>query len=402
MKVLLVVSILLGMSSNAEGQENYRQLSNEAVISLITFSPGDAFYTAFGHTAIRVNDPSLAWDAAYNYGTFDFDDPAFYLNFVRGKLNYILNVEPFDLTYRTYVYFDRGITEQILELSPDQKQRVFEYLEYNARPENRAYTYSFFYDNCSTRPRNVLRFVLKDSYSTSYSGDQRSFRDVVHERGAAQPWTRLGAQLLLGAPTDTEMDLESSAFLPDNLFYEFAEAKVDGVPLVVSTDTLYSQLSPRESNAFDWPLVFFSLLFVASLILSIASRRNPAKWHKATSWFDSILFFFTGIIGLILILIWIATSHGSTDWNINILWALPTNLVLAYFIAKGSTNKLVAVLILISIAGIILSSSLSLLGPQQFLIPLMPLVLSLMLRLASRYSAINWNHLLADNSPTTR
>ena len=52
-------------------------------VSLLTCSPGSELYSIFGHTAIRVKSSSN-FDIIYNYGTFDFDDPDFYKNFVKG------------------------------------------------------------------------------------------------------------------------------------------------------------------------------------------------------------------------------------------------------------------------------------------------------------------------------
>ena len=54
-------------------------------ISLLTCSPGEALYSTFGHTAVRVTDRSTGMDMVYNYGTFEFS-PDFCTNFIQGKL----------------------------------------------------------------------------------------------------------------------------------------------------------------------------------------------------------------------------------------------------------------------------------------------------------------------------
>ncbi len=362
----------------------FRTLSEEAQISLITFSSGDAFYTAFGHTAIRVNDPSIQWDLAYNYGTFNLDDPAFYLNFVRGKLQYMLNRESFDLTRRTYIYFDRSITEQVLHLDRDQKQKIFNYLEHNARPENKFYKYSFFYDNCTTRARDVIRHVLGEDYSTNFEGDQRSFRELVQERGAEQPWTRLGAQLLLGSPADSQMDLESSAFLPDNLFFEFAEAKNGNEALVSRTDTLFKESFPRTPSSIPWPFLTTSLLLLVGIIVSMSAWKDSFKMQGFASWFDAIVFFIAGIVGVVLIFMWIGTDHGTTNWNINLAWALPTNLAVAYFISRGLSGKRLTLWLILSLIGIVIAMLLQTFGAQAVPLGIFPFVALLTLRAISR------------------
>ena len=79
-------------------QQVYCQiLSHESEISIITLGPYQAeLYSAFGHSAIRVSDPVNNWDAIYNYGIFDTDQPNFYLNFVSGNPYYKLGVYSYD------------------------------------------------------------------------------------------------------------------------------------------------------------------------------------------------------------------------------------------------------------------------------------------------------------------
>jgi hypothetical protein len=48
--------------------------------------------------------------------------------------------------------------------------------------------------------------------------------------------------------------------------------------------------------------------------------------------FDGILLFLTGAIGIILIFMWTATDHAMCKENYNLLWALPTNCFLAFFV----------------------------------------------------------------------
>jgi hypothetical protein len=73
------------------GQEAPKiKLSPEATISVITCGPGSELYSTFGHNAFRLKDPVYKYDMVYNYGTFDFNTPLFYIKFARGKLPYQL------------------------------------------------------------------------------------------------------------------------------------------------------------------------------------------------------------------------------------------------------------------------------------------------------------------------
>src|SRR3979411_1847859 len=86
----LLTWLLLGMAAcPGHGQPSVEtdevpRLSPGATISLVTYSPGEELYTIFGHSAIRILDEDSGFDRLYNYGTFDFNAPDFYLRFFRG------------------------------------------------------------------------------------------------------------------------------------------------------------------------------------------------------------------------------------------------------------------------------------------------------------------------------
>ena len=126
-------------------------LSSRAEISVITCDPGAELYSSFGHSAFRVVDPTLHIDQAYNYGTFNFKTDNFYIKFARGKLMYDLSSYPFHYFIRDYIKENRTVVEQVLNLDQTEKQEMFDFLENNAKPENKSYLYDFFFDNCATK-----------------------------------------------------------------------------------------------------------------------------------------------------------------------------------------------------------------------------------------------------------
>ncbi len=46
--------------------------------------------------------------------------------------------------------------------------------------------------------------------------------------------------------------------------------------------------------------------------------------------------FVLGIMGFILLLMWLATLHWVTGWNADLLWALPTHLIAAIWWKRAS------------------------------------------------------------------
>ena len=120
--LLLLVSFFLQAQRNG--------LSDQAEISVLTIGPGKLLNDSFGHSGFRVKDRTLGIDSIYNYGTFDFEDPNFYLKFAQGKLNYRLSVNEYDDFFRYYMAQNRSVDEQILNLTHEQKQAVFAFLNF--------------------------------------------------------------------------------------------------------------------------------------------------------------------------------------------------------------------------------------------------------------------------------
>ena len=148
---------------------SYAQDSSHLRISLLTCSPGEELYSTFGHSAFRVTDSSKAiedeWrDVVYNYGTFNFDDDCFYLKFLRGKLLYYVSTERFPDFKNLYQSTNRGMNEQVLNLNETEKITLQHFLNENIKEENKYYKYDFFFDNCTTR----LRDILKKKHDSSF------------------------------------------------------------------------------------------------------------------------------------------------------------------------------------------------------------------------------------------
>src|ERR1044072_1645516 len=120
-------------------------------ISVITCGPGDELYSLFGHTALRIIDSVHHSDIVYNWGGFTFDQPNFYLKFMRGKLLYYSTADYYPEFMQEYIEENRGVYEQVLNLDSTSKQQIIEAIKYNMEGDNRFYKYDFLLDNCTTR-----------------------------------------------------------------------------------------------------------------------------------------------------------------------------------------------------------------------------------------------------------
>ena len=369
------------------GQETaYIRLSDRSQISVITMGPDlRELYAAFGHNAIRVYDPVNEIDLAYNYGTFDFDQPNFYLNFARGDLLYKLSVYDYSQLKRFYIYYNRFIHEQVLDLDPGQRQRVFNYLEQNARPENASYNYDYFYDNCATRIRDVFVDVFEDSirFDGSYIFTQETVRELTdHYLLGKFHWGDLGIDFCLGMPMDKPLSPYEDLYILDYIESGFKHAwltRPDGseIPVVKAINVEFKS-TPTQSKTIITPLLVFTLLLVTGIAITWVNWNK----QKKGKYIDFGLFFFTGFLGIFLTLLWFATNHAAAARNLNILWAFPPHIVMAFLILREikhpfikyyfRTTVMVMVLLLISWKW----------QPQMLHFSLIPVIMMITLRAA--------------------
>src|SRR5882762_8197766 len=304
-------------------------LSQQSQISLITFGPDQGeFYEAFGHSAIRILDPTRGIDYAYNYGVFSFNQPNFYLNFTRGHLYYQLGVYPYPDFRDAYISVNRFVHEQVLQLTPGQKQKIFDYLEWNALPENKVYNYDYFFNNCSSRIRDVFADVLKGEirFDGSYIKTDYTIRQLTDLYLDQQPWGDLGIDIGLGSTIDRKATPYEYMFLPDYLESGFDHAFIDvsgtSSSLVKEKTVVFQALPEEEERNWFHPWGVFGFLLVLALALAVFDLRRK----KLSTWFDVTFLWVTGFLGLFLLFLWFGTDHHACAKNYNLLWALPTHV----------------------------------------------------------------------------
>ncbi|MGB3851689.1 MAG: DUF4105 domain-containing protein [Tunicatimonas sp.] len=365
-------------------------LSDQAEISLLTYSPSDELYAAFGHSALRVRDPSSSLDVVYNYGMFSFTEGNFYFKFAQGKLNYWLGAYEFQYLAAEAQQRNCTIREQVLNLTSTEQQAVYKYLTTNLLPKNRYYRYDFFYDNCVTRVRDLMQQVLGDRLrlDTSFVQDY-SFRDLIDLYMEPQAWGDLGIDLALGARIDQRAPAVDYLFLPAYAAQSFANSRVvcdgEAVPLVKEEIVLFEEHPDQEvaSVGFWQPEWIFSAILGVVLLVTFLTRHRPPVY-----WPDALLFALYGLLGLVLLLLWFATNHQATHNNYNLLWLHPLHLLSAALLLrkkKGLGTKLY--LLLNGLGGLLLLAMWDVI-PQAYHPAFIPLVVLLAFRYFYTYSTI--------------
>jgi hypothetical protein len=339
-------------------------------VSLLTVSPGDEIYAAFGHTGIRIADTVTGRDIVYNYGTFDGFDENFELKFARGKLLYSISSESFAHFMNVYVHEQRTVQEQELFLDRKQKRDLQAFLIKNEQPENRYYKYDFFYDNCATRIRDVFSktFGAGFRFGQIIPPDSKvTFRQEVNYYVRGQHWERLGINLCLGSRIDVVMSNKDIMFLPDYLRDGIGKGTVNGQKIATAPVTILS-MPPMPEPGPNGPF----LCFLAFGLLVTTTLLVPAL-RPVGNFLGGCLLVATGLLGCFLMAMWLGTDHSACRYNWNVLWALPTNIMVPFIKRNGRSKYAV-----IGIVLVLATLALHITGIQEIaLYELWPLLLAL-------------------------
>ncbi len=297
--------------------------------SLITCGQsGEFVFYLYGHTAIRITDPETGLDKAYNYGYFSMEQKNFIPNFMIGKPMYMLGVTDFDSMVYDYAAQGRRVSEQQLNLRPDEVQALMDFLDWNALPENAEYRYNYFYDNCATRPRDLIERFTKGGLI--YRVDPASlptFREATRQCSKSAKWYTFGTDLCLGVQSDTRMTVHDAAFVPELLeqSMDLAFRKDTGEPIVSRKEEIVPQTQLIEVPRFDGPLVTILALVAIYLICYFVVRRyTSVPWQVLRCG----LYLLFGLAGIVLWFLSLFSAHPHTLLNANMVLMHPFWLIL--------------------------------------------------------------------------
>jgi Domain of unknown function (DUF4105) len=319
--LLLLIPSLLASAQEAASTQNelagrLPQLSNGAEISLITYTPGEELYQAFGHSAIRVRDDLLQMDRLYNFGVFDFETPNFYVKFAHGDLLYQLAVSQGEEEIRAVGAYGQGVTELPLNLSPTQRQTLFEALEINLLPKNRFYRYDFVLDNCSTRPRDVIERITGSAVALPGTGRQ-TFREMLDPYFARMPWVGLGVWLLMGANIDRPASPREACFLPANLERAVQASKNGEQNLAEEKKEIFPPEVLPGTSPFLAPICVFYGGGILWFLFWLLRRKGHSKWPTAFA------LMILGFLGFFVLGLSFWTRLWVLHQNYNLLWLIP-------------------------------------------------------------------------------
>jgi hypothetical protein len=386
-KIMLILAFIV-----ASGYiQIYPQVDSTVQAYLVTCAPGTETYSIYGHSALRIKNPATRSDSIYNWGVFDFSTPHFAWKFAKGRLDYMLDVNTPQSFLGEYFYEKRSVYEQKINLEAEEIAKLLALLGENQKPENAKYRYDFFYDDCSTRIRDLLEKAIGSRllYPPDEKKDQPSFREMTGKYQKPYPWLKFGIDLIMGSPGERKTTLRDRMFLPIDLQDGLSQALVNRggrmVPLLRNPDILLQfDLPVSKPGFYTSPVFLFTLLLIVIIILlSLNQNKN----------FNRILdlFLFTAFSALSILMIFFNffTDHMQMRWNLNIIWLSPFVLLcLTSLIINKEWKSWFRVVFFLCLIALLIQ----LVFPRGYNTAFIPLVLILMIRSAAR-SGFSWNPL---------
>jgi hypothetical protein len=387
-KLIFLIIILFSynitiQAQSDETQPNIITLSDTAQISLLTSTPWDgAIYAMFGHTAIRVKDEANNLDIVFNYGIFNFNAPNFILRFIKGETDYMVDYENLDRYLREYERRKVGVIEQVFNLTQKEKQDIFNFLVINSLPENKIYRYNYFYDNCSTRPRDIIEKQIEGTIQYTPTNKEQTYRDLVHECVGIDLWAQFGIDLVIGADADKIITDRKKDFLPMYLMRAYEGAIIQNPDdtqrnLLSETNDIFTASPFIEKSSISPLLAGIILLVFIALVSWLSYKKRVFVLGKI---FDTILFLVAGAGGCIIFFLMFFSEHPCTNPNWNIVWLNPLQLVVAFLFFVKSLSKYIYYYHFINFVALLAFLLAWCLIPQQLEIAFIPYILTLTLR----------------------
>ena len=295
-------------------------LSENTEVSIITCGTGSEIYSLFGHTAIRIRDADNQIDEVYNYGTFDFSTPNFYLKFVKGDLQYLETSCTFEEFIQEYLYEKRSVDEQILNISISQKQALFDYLNASLKSEERFYTYKFIDKNCTTMVIDAVNKILGKEVIVKNTTEDRTYRAILFPYFEGHFFEQLGTSIIFG----TKVDLKGEElFLPAKLQESIKTISYNNKPLCKVNKKIME--FEKEEVPFSW----WNNYYVFCLLFSMVLIANKSAVYKT-------YFIALGLLGLFFIFAGFYSLHKELANNYNILLFNPILFLVVYFQFKNN------------------------------------------------------------------
>jgi len=345
---------------------NGQSKAEDLRFKLVTFGIGDDIPSYWGHIGLVVEDVRFKVTKIYNFGLFSFGDDFVY-RFLKGELIFSAGAGSLPAYLSYYKNQKREIRISDLNIPLNNRIRLAEKLAWNALPENRDYVYDHYWDNCSTRLRDLLNEAFNGRlFEAADTTSRMNLRQHTRRYTSRNPFLDILLMYLMNDDIDKPIRVWDDMFLPDELEtnllqlnYEDADSSLQKA--VSSRMVVYK---PERDDVpavppVHWPWALLSGIFTAlagGLLVRWMVLKESLTARILTGSFNLLLGLVLGIPGLALAYFALFSHHTLAWYNENLLLANPfTFLIIPASIAllfnKTKARKWLACLWLIQAAG---------------------------------------------------
>lgn len=254
------------------------------IVEVLTFGVGERIFEKYGHAAIclRYHDPRNR-PVCFNYGVTSFGDgPILIWRFLRSAQRFWAEPtawgEPWAEGHGRprgmigfYTWEDRDIWSQRLSLTGEQARAIETRVWDSLREDRRYYYYDHFYDNCTTRLRDMIDEVvggkLRAGSDVTYP---MTFRELGRRGLAELPPLLVLSDFVMGRQLEDTPTLWDAMFHPDVL-RRAIELRLGAEPRLV-----YRRRGPPfpvDGPSGRLPMLAIGLLFALPLLVARGLSR---------------------------------------------------------------------------------------------------------------------------------
>ena len=329
--ILLSILFPLGLFAQQENDTIDRLADDFVTVSLVVCDPTEVLYSALGHAALHLQCPTYDLDYVFSYESEDVRDKIW--TFLKGDLKMGMFALPTEEFMDIYRETGRGVREYTINLSPAQKQRLWEIMD-NHVAEGANLPYDYFHRGCAKSVVHVMHEAIGRT-AIHYAPWPEDFRrqtqrERVREFITDAPWEEFVMYFLIGSEADKEYSCEQKLIIPTDLVEIWQRATFDsGKPVLDSDPRVLLEATRHNEGTWCTPLLVSLLLLLLAFL----------PWKGV----DYALLALYTLIGAGMTYLILFSNLPCTDWNwliipFNILpaiawkwrkyWALPYALII--------------------------------------------------------------------------
>lgn len=276
-KLLCGLILLCAITVSAQQQEvierNTQQGFNDTIdrlapdfvkVSLVVCDPDEVLYSTLGHAALHLQCPTFDLDYVFSYESENVRDKIW--TFLKGNLKMGMFALPTDEFLETYRERGRGVREYTLNMSPEQKQKLWQVMDRHVE-EGANIPYDYFHRGCAKSIVHVMHEAVGKNtihyapWSEKYT--KQTQREIVRNFIEGAPWEEFFMYFLIGSEGDKPCPCEQKLIVPTDLVEVWQTATLTGKePLLDSTPHVLLEATRHNEGTWCTPLLVSILLFL--------------------------------------------------------------------------------------------------------------------------------------------